>query len=162
MDGVLQIAALLAVLGGPADRLPVSHLPTDRATESATVVSRDAYARAPAAASPGIAVPERAPETSGVAPAVRGYQAAADAWTSEDKFRHAAASWAAMVFTYAAARAIEEDTDAALTIALPVTASFGIAKEIVDRRNGGPFSFRDLTADAIGAAVAWIFLREVR
>lgn len=86
----------------------------------------------------------------------------ADSWTGEDKLRHAAASWAAMVFTYAAARAVHDDPDTAIAVALPVTASFGIAKEIVDRRRGGPFSFRDLAADALGAGAAWLFLREVR
>jgi uncharacterized protein YfiM (DUF2279 family) len=86
----------------------------------------------------------------------------ADSWTGEDKFRHAAASWAAMVFTYAAARAAHDDSDAAIAIALPVTGAFGVAKEIVDHRRGGPFSFRDLAADALGAGAAWLFLREMR
>ena len=84
-----------------------------------------------------------------------------DPWTSEDKFRHVAASWAAMVFTYAAVRSVNDDSDTALAIALPVTAAFGVAKEVVDRRRGGPFSFRDLAADALGSGVAWLFLREV-
>jgi uncharacterized protein YfiM (DUF2279 family) len=92
----------------------------------------------------------------------RGGRQQADSWTGEDKFRHAAASWAAMVFTYAAARAVHDDSDTAIAIAVPVTVSFGIAKEVADRRRGGPFSFRDLAADALGAGAAWLFLREVR
>jgi uncharacterized protein YfiM (DUF2279 family) len=89
-------------------------------------------------------------------------QVPGDSWTGEDKFRHAAASWAAMVFTYAAARAAHDDADAAIAVALPVTGALGVAKEIVDHRRGGPFSFRDLAADALGAGAAWLFLREMR
>jgi uncharacterized protein YfiM (DUF2279 family) len=89
-------------------------------------------------------------------------QTASDPWTSEDKFRHVAASWAVTVFAYAAARSIDVDAGTALAIALPVAGAAGVAKEIADHRAGGPFSFRDLAADALGAGVAWLFLREVR
>lgn len=126
MDGILQVAVLLAALGGPAH----------------VAVAPDALMRM----SPPLPVEMQAPS---------------DPWTSEDKFRHAAASWAAMVFTFAAVRSVDDDADTALAIALPVTAAFGIAKEVVDRRRGGPFSFRDLAADALGAGAAWLFLREV-
>jgi uncharacterized protein YfiM (DUF2279 family) len=144
MDGVLQLAALLVALGGPADPGMVDG-PADRFAGAGL---RTAHDNAPAPA-PGF-----------VTPLV--VQLPADSWTGEDKFRHAAASWAAMVFTYAAARAVHDDSEAALAFALPVTASLGIAKEIVDQRRGGPFSFRDLAADALGAGAAWLFLREVR
>lgn len=89
-------------------------------------------------------------------------QTASDPWTSEDKFRHVAASWAVTVFAYAAARSIDVDAETALVIALPVAGAAGVAKEIADHRAGGLFSFRDLAADALGAGVAWLFLREVR
>ena len=152
MDGVLQVAALLLALGGPPPPDPASlygygsfgHAGEPppgaiflRAAElQHTQMSRNRIAK------PG--------------------PGAADSWTSEDKFRHFAASWAAMVFTYSTARAVHDDPDTAIAIALPVTGAFGIAKEVADRRRGGPFSFRDLTADALGAGVAWLFLREVR
>jgi uncharacterized protein YfiM (DUF2279 family) len=127
MDSILQVAVLLAALGGPADGAVA---PAD----ALMLMSR---------------------------PLPAAMQAPSDPWTSEDKFRHAAASWAAMVFTFAAVRSVHDQPDTALAIAVPVTAAFGIAKEIVDHRHGGPFSFRDLAADALGAGVAWLFLREV-
>ena len=126
MDGILQVAVLLAALGGPGHNAAA---PAD-----ALMLMR-----------PPLPVEMQSPP---------------DPWTSEDKFRHAAASWAAMVFTFAAVRSVD-DADTALAIAVPVTAAFGIAKEVVDRRRGGPFSFRDLAADALGAGAAWLFLREV-
>ncbi|MBR9988714.1 MAG: hypothetical protein KFH98_03105, partial [Gemmatimonadetes bacterium] len=106
-----------------------------------------------------VSAPTRGTGTSASPPVL---QTAADRWTGEDKFRHAAASWAAMVFTYGVVRAVDDDPDTALAIALPVTAVIGIAKEVSDHRRGGPFSFRDLAADALGAGAAWLFLREVR
>lgn len=159
MDSILQVAVLLAALGGPADSAaaPV-HAPMRDVAPAVSVrgsvfdghpVADVGSSRHPAAASP-------------VSPRLTLYvQSPSDPWTSEDKFRHAAASWAAMVFTFAAVRSVHDEPDTALAIAVPVTAAFGIAKEIVDRRHGGPFSFRDLAADALGAGAAWLFLREV-
>ncbi|HEX2166237.1 MAG TPA: hypothetical protein VHG09_03265 [Longimicrobiales bacterium] len=166
MDGLLQIAALVAVLCGPADQVRVSHVPNVAAAPGATVVSAvslssvaGAHTAAPSNRGAAFSQPARMP--AGVAQPLRLHQAPVDSWLSEDKFRHAAASWAAMVFTYAATSAFTDNDDTALAVAVPVTAAFGIAKEVVDRRRGGPFSFRDLTADAIGAAAAWFFLREM-
>ena len=136
MDCVLRIAALLTALCAPQDSLAAATgaVPTDFSSPS--VAARIDVSRAG--------------------------DLQVDSWTGEDKLRHAAASWASMVFIYAAARAVQDDHDTAIAVALPVTASFGIAKEFVDRRRGGPFSFRDLAADALGAGAAWLFLREVR
>lgn len=83
-------------------------------------------------------------------------------WPGEDKFRHVAMSWATMVFAYAAVRAADQDDGTALAIAVPLTAAAGIGKEIADRRRGRGFSLRDLVADAAGAGIAWLVLREVR
>jgi hypothetical protein len=47
-------------------------------------------------------------------------------------------------------------------VALPATAAAGIAKELFDRRAGGPFSLRDLAADAVGAGAGWLLIRELR
>lgn len=127
MDGILQVAVLLAGIGGSAQ---------------GAAAPPDVLLRM----TPPVPVEAHSPS---------------DPWTGEDKFRHAAASWAAMVFTFAAVRSVHDDPDTALAIAIPVTAAFGIAKEIVDHRNGRPFSFRDLAADALGAGAAWLFLREV-
>jgi uncharacterized protein YfiM (DUF2279 family) len=106
------------------------------------------------ASDPGVLVASAAPVT---AIAV----AAPDAWLSEDKFRHVAGSWTAAVFSYAAARSVT-DARTALAVALPATAAAGIAKELFDRRAGGPFSLRDLAADAVGAGAAWLLIRELR
>jgi len=151
MDGVLHVAVVLVSLGGavsvqsPADAAPPPVSVRDDVQESlaAARVNRTADPFAPTVA----ALTSQQP---------------ADRWLSEDKFRHAGASWAAMVFTYAGARAIHDDGRAAIAIALPVTAALGLAKEAVDHRRGGPFSARDLVADALGAGAAWLVLRAVR
>lgn len=157
MDSILQVAVLLATLGGPADsavapvRAPMRDMA--RAVSAAGIVF-DGHPVAYVGSSRQAVAPVSPRLTLDV-------QSPSDPWTSEDKFRHAAASWAAMVFTFAAVRSVHDEPDTALAIAVPVTAAFGIAKEIVDRRHGGPFSFRDLAADALGAGAAWLFLREV-
>ncbi|HSK19777.1 MAG TPA: hypothetical protein VK912_11575 [Longimicrobiales bacterium] len=160
MDGILQLAVLLAALNGPAHSAvaPADALMPDRVPAFG---AGDRMINPPHA---GDMVPTDQP-TSAAAFVTRPLrvemQAPSDPWTSEDKFRHVAASWAAMVFTFAAVRSVHDEPDTALAIAVPVTAAFGIAKEIVDHRHGGPFSFRDLAADALGAGAAWLFLREV-
>lgn len=169
MDGVMQVAALLVSMGTAAapDAAQAIGLPVNGAVAPAVL---HVHVPAPlfdsaAAIIPASPVRTGVPVTLDNGRAMRHapiLQVPADSWTSEDKFRHAAASWAAMVFTYAGVRSINDDPDAAIAVALPVTAALGVAKEIVDRRRGGPFSFRDLTADALGAAVAWLFLREMR
>ena len=83
------------------------------------------------------------------------------AWPGEDRFRHVAMSWAVTSFTYAAARAAERDTDTALVIAVSASAAAGLGKELMDRREGGPFSAGDLLADVVGTGLAYLFLREV-
>lgn len=165
MEGVCQVAALLLALGGAAEPAsPMRHaLPP--ASQTIAPPSQAMAAKKQPMSSESQTVTYRMPalDTVGRAqsptPVV---QMPADSWLGEDKFRHFAASWAAMVFTYSAARAVDDDHNTAVAIALPVTAAFGIAKEVVDHRRGGPFSFRDLTADALGAGAAWLFLREVR
>ena len=155
MDGVLNIALILGALGAaPADngRVPLSvalslEIPALSPAAPLRGPSGEMLAPSPAVQLPG------APLST---PSLR-----QDAWLGEDKLRHAGASWGAMVFTHAAARVVLDDVDAAFAVAVPVTVALGIAKEVVDRRRGGPFSARDLVADALGAGAAWLFLREV-
>ena len=162
MDDLLQLAALLTTLCAPPDM--------SRSAPFATAGVATAMNATVLHATPSMLCARHSivPATPSAVVATRSTrfisatELQADSWTGEDKFRHAAASWAAMVFTYAAARAVHDDSDTALAVAVPVTAAAGIAKEIVDRRRGGPFSFRDLAADALGAGAAWLFLREVR
>ena len=150
MDGVLHVAVVLVSLGGGVGvRSPqnAAALPVSVADEHQV---------------PGAARAHRAPDPPGPIEAALRSRQTADRWLSEDKFRHAGASWAAMVFTYAAARTIHDDGRTSLAVALPVTAALGLAKEAVDHRRGGPFSIRDLAADALGAGAAWLVLRAVR
>jgi uncharacterized protein YfiM (DUF2279 family) len=105
-------------------------------------------------AAPSTGVPEAAPVIAAPQPA--------DPWLGADKFRHAGMSFAITAYGYGAARAAGADRGAALYIALPVAAAAGVGKEIHDHRRGGVFSIRDLVADAVGVAAAWLFLREVR
>jgi uncharacterized protein YfiM (DUF2279 family) len=85
-----------------------------------------------------------------------------DAWLGADKFTHAAASWAATAFVFAAARSAGAERDEALLAAGSAALGAGLAKELIDRRRYGLFSIRDLVADMIGVGVAYFFLREVR
>lgn len=146
MDGVLQIGVLLMSLGGVVH----SGQPAGIAVPGAPA------APAPPAPSPVVALTLVTTQMDAE------FTQPSDRWPGEDKFRHAGASWAAMVFTYAAARAVHDDSGTAIAVALPVTAALGVAKEFIDRRRGGPFSAGDLVADALGAGVAWLVLREVR
>jgi uncharacterized protein YfiM (DUF2279 family) len=84
------------------------------------------------------------------------------AWPGEDRFRHAAMSWAVTSFTYAAARAAERDGGTALVIGVSASAIAGLGKELMDRREGGPFSAGDLLADVVGTGLAFLVLREVQ
>jgi hypothetical protein len=88
--------------------------------------------------------------------------APADAWLGSDKFRHFWVSFAATAYGFGAARAAGAETGDALYIAVPVAGAVGLGKEIHDLRRGGIFSVRDLVADGLGIAVAWLVLREVR
>jgi uncharacterized protein YfiM (DUF2279 family) len=151
MDGVLHVAVVLVSLGGAVS----VQSPRDAAAPPVSV--RDELPQRLAAAGANGATHPPGPPEVGVMS-----QQPADRWLGEDKFRHAGASWAAMVFTYAAARAVHDDSRTSIAIALPVTAALGLAKEAVDHRRGGPFSARDLVADALGAGAAWLVLRAVR
>ncbi len=76
----------------------------------------------------------------------------ADRWVAEDKLQHLAASFAATSMGYGASRALAEPGPARIAAGAGA-AALGLAKEIVDARAGGPFSFRDLVWDAAGIAL---------
>jgi putative lipoprotein len=88
-------------------------------------------------------------------------RARADAWLGPDKFRHFWMSYAATAAGFAAARAADQDHDAALAVGITLSALAGIGKEIADRRSYGLFSVRDVVADALGIGAAYFLLREV-
>jgi uncharacterized protein YfiM (DUF2279 family) len=83
-------------------------------------------------------------------------------WLPGDKVQHFWVSYAVTAFGFAGLTAAGAEPDDALRVAVPVAAVAGIGKEVHDRRRGGPFSFGDLVADALGVASAWFLLREVR
>lgn len=73
-----------------------------------------------------------------------------DRWIAEDKFKHAAMSFAATSFLQAGLRSTGMETGTAVPAAAAVAGIVGIGKEVHDRRNGGSFSIRDLAWDALG------------
>jgi uncharacterized protein YfiM (DUF2279 family) len=80
-----------------------------------------------------------------------------DAWIAEDKLKHGFMSLAVVGFTQAAARTAGFDRSTTVTMGVAVGAMAGLGKEWYDRKQGRPFSYRDLIWDSIGlAAGAWL------
>ena len=86
---------------------------------------------------------------------------AEDAWLAEDKLRHFTLSFAATQLAYGGARVLLQP-DAATAAAATAAFGLGIAKEIRDRRRGGPFSWRDLVWDAAGVLLGVALVRQIR
>jgi uncharacterized protein YfiM (DUF2279 family) len=106
----------------------------------------------------------RAPVDAGapVPPDAASAWLARDAWLGEDKARHFGVSYALVMTGAAGARVVGLDRDAALVAAVAGAAAAGLAKEVFDARRGGPFSLRDLVADAAGIAAAVLVVRAAR
>lgn len=83
-----------------------------------------------------------------------------DRWLAEDKLRHFTMSFAVVQMGYGAAR-FALDHDPALGAAVGMGVALGIGKEVVDRRIGRPFSFRDLAWDAAGVALGAVVARRI-
>ena len=81
-----------------------------------------------------------------------------DGWFGRDKVKHFLMSAFAQSATFATLQAAGAERGAALAGASAATATLGVAKELADRRRGGPFSVRDLTWDAAGAGAASLLL----
>lgn len=76
--------------------------------------------------------------------------ASADEWTGEDKKQHFIGS-AAMA---AVASVAFKDSDHPVLYPFAASLSVGLAKELLDSTGGGSgFSYKDLAADALGAAL---------
>lgn len=84
-----------------------------------------------------------------------------DRWLAEDKLRHLTASFAATGMAYGAGR-VALDRGPARAAAAATAIALGLAKEIADRRKGGPFSLRDLAWDAAGVALGLTLSRSIR
>jgi uncharacterized protein YfiM (DUF2279 family) len=86
-----------------------------------------------------------------------------DSWFGADKLKHLLTSFFVQSLAYGAVRATGVRHGGSLAAASVTTATFGIAKEVHDRRAYGVFSYRDLTWDAGGGALATVMLnRTVR
>lgn len=80
-----------------------------------------------------------------------------DDWFGRDKALHAGFSFLfALSSQYVLTSKLDASDDGALPVTAGVTLSLGLAKEVADsRRRVNPlFSVRDLTADAVGVALA--------
>jgi putative lipoprotein len=86
----------------------------------------------------------------------------ADHWLGRDKLKHFFVSAFVQSVGFATLQAAGADRSSALAGATAATAAFGIGKELVDRRQGGPFSVRDLAWDAAGAGAATLVLVRTR
>ena len=85
---------------------------------------------------------------------------ARDSWFGIDKIKHFFISAFIESVSYSALQAARVNHRTALTGAIGVTASFGVARELHDKRKpGNRFSYRDLTWDTIGAGAGVVLLR---
>jgi uncharacterized protein YfiM (DUF2279 family) len=76
-----------------------------------------------------------------------------DSWFGIDKVKHFFISAFIESVTYSALQAAQVKRRPALGAAIGVTAAFGVAREIHDKRKpGNRFSYRDLTWDGLGIA----------
>ncbi len=76
-----------------------------------------------------------------------------DSWLGIDKIKHFFMSAFIESVSYSALQAAHVKRRPALTSAIGVTAAFGVAREIHDKRTPGKwFSYQDLTWDALGIA----------
>ena len=90
------------------------------------------------------------------------HQTRTDAWFGEDKFKHSFLSMATVAFANAGARLFGLDDSAALSVSVGTGAVAALGKEFYDRRQGGPFSVRDLAWDALGIAAGALLVANTR
>jgi uncharacterized protein YfiM (DUF2279 family) len=99
-----------------------------------------------------------------VVPEVVAAQAAPrrDGWFGVDKVKHFFMSALVQSAAFSAARTVKLSRSNAHVVASVSTAVVGIGREVHDKRVGRPFSFKDLTWDAAGAASAARLLNTTR
>lgn len=84
---------------------------------------------------------------------------ARDSWFGIDKIKHFFMSAFIESVSYSALQAAQVKRRPALGAAIGVTAAFGVAREIHDKRTSGKrFSYRDLTWDALGITAGAVML----
>lgn len=85
---------------------------------------------------------------------------ARESWFGSDKIKHFFISAFVESLAFSALQAAGANRRSALAGGIATSAAVGIAREIHDRRTPGKwFSYRDLTADAVGIGAAAILLR---
>ena len=85
-----------------------------------------------------------------------------DSWFAYDKIKHYFVSAFIQSLTFGGLQYLGAHRNAAFAGSIGVTAAFGIGKEFHDKRIGEPFSLRDITWDAAGAATAIVMLRHTQ
>lgn len=95
------------------------------------------------------AAPEREPDRSG------------DRWLGRDKAYHFVASAVIQGAGHSILRATGSDYRQASVGAGVFTLSVGVGKELWDRSQGRYFSWKDLTADAVGGTTGAMVVRQV-
>ncbi len=84
---------------------------------------------------------------------------ARDSWFGIDKIKHFFISAFIESVSYSALQAAHVKRRPALAGAIGVSAAFGVARELHDRRTPGKsFSYRDLTWDALGITTGAVML----
>lgn len=81
-----------------------------------------------------------------------------DEWLAIDKAQHFLMSYGSAMFAYGALRAANVDQRHASAAAVAGSLALGVGKELFDRRQGGPFSGRDLVWDALGTLAGLAFI----
>ena len=85
---------------------------------------------------------------------------ARDSWFGIDKIKHFFISAFIESVSYSALQAARANHRTALTGAIGVSAAFGVARELHDKRTpGNRFSYKDLTWDALGVGAGAVMLR---
>src|SRR5262245_20770225 len=88
--------------------------------------------------------------------------AARDEWFAEDKLKHMFTSMALVGYGQATARTAGVARGPSVAIGVSLTAVAGFGSEWHDRRQGRPFSPRDLAWVAVGIAASTLLVRNVR
>ena len=83
-----------------------------------------------------------------------------DSWFGIDKIKHFFISAFIESVSYSALQAAHVDRRPAMAGAIGVSAAFGVARELHDKRTpGNHFSYRDLTWDALGITAGAVMLK---
>jgi uncharacterized protein YfiM (DUF2279 family) len=153
----LAAAAMLALHSGAAVALPQGGNTSGIAgSRFVTGTAHHSVSAAPAE------LPTRTLTQPWYAPDATTQHAMRDPWVGEDKAQHLAMSYAITTFGYSGVRSAGAGRDASLALAAGSAIAAGLTKEVLDRRRGGIFSYRDLVADLVGIGAGVLLLGAAR